>query len=179
MFDEAFLAKHEEKMKNIRARKMLDAVSMADPVKPLGFLKIKAGKITVAKDLPCPLEEEEQVTLAQFLDLLFWDQWCHIPNGGMRPSSTYTDKQGVDHRFSVEAKKMQAQGVKKGVPDVFIFRPVNGAPGVVVELKRQRGGVVSSYQQKWLQMLKSFGWITFVAQGADEAIKFIRATYKI
>lgn len=127
------------------------------------------------KDLPCPLEEAEQVTLAQFLDLMFWDQWCHVPNGGMRPSSE--DKDGK--RFSVEAKKMQAQGVKKGVPDVLIFRPVKGATGVVVELKRKKGGIVSPEQKKWLEMLSGFGWICRVCCGADEAIKFVRETYGI
>ena len=127
------------------------------------------------KDLPCPLEEAEQVTLAQFLDLMFRDQWFHVGNGGMRPSSFDTDGK----RFSVEAKKLKAQGVKSGVPDVFIVRPVKGAPGVVVELKRVKGGVVSEDQQKWLKTLTGFGWICYVARGADEAIKFVRETYGI
>ena len=93
----------------------------------------------------------------------------------MRPSSFDVDGK----RFSVEAKKMQAQGVKKGIPDVFIFRPVKGAPGVVVELKRKKGGVVSDDQKKWLKTLAGFGWICYVAKGADEAIKFVRDCYGI
>ena len=127
------------------------------------------------KDLPCPLEEEEQEVLAQFLDLFFFDNWCHIPNGGMRPSSF--DKDGT--RFSVEAAKLRRQGVKKGIPDNFIFRPVKGAPGVVIELKRIKGGSVSDDQKKWLKTLSGFGWITYVAKGADDAINFVRATYGI
>jgi hypothetical protein len=132
-------------------------------------------KTILPNELPCPLEEAEQVTLAQFLDLMFRDQWCHIPNGGMRPSSF--DKDGK--RFSVEAKKMKNQGVKSGVPDVFIFRPVKGALGVAVELKRRKGGVVSDDQKKWLKTLSDFGWITFVAHGSDAGIKFIRETYNL
>jgi hypothetical protein len=133
------------------------------------------AKVKKVKELPCPLEEAEQVALAQFLDLYFWDQWAHIPNGGMRPSSEGKDGK----RFSVEAKKLKAQGVKSGLPDVFIFRPVKGAPGVVVELKRVRGGVVSPDQKKWLKTLSDFGWICYVAKGADDAIKFVREQYGI
>jgi hypothetical protein len=133
------------------------------------------AKKVYAKELPCPLEEAEQVALAQFLDLYFWDQWAHIPNGGMRPSSE--DKDG--RRFSVEAKKLKAQGVKKGVPDNFIFRPVKGAFGVVVELKRVRGGVVSPDQKKWLKTLAEFGWICYVARGAEDGIRFVREQYGI
>lgn len=128
-----------------------------------------------AQPLPCLKEEREQEILAQFLDLKFYEQWFHVPNGGARPSRE--DKAGK--RFSVESQKMRRQGVKKGVPDNFIMRPVRGAPGVVVELKRVRGGTVSPEQKKWLATLQSFGWITHVAKGADDAIKFVREVYGI
>jgi hypothetical protein len=160
-FDEEFVRKHEAKMAGIRGKAAVPAVPKCKTILP--------------QDLPCPLEEAEQVTLAQFLDLMFKDQWAHWPNGGMRPSSF--DKDGK--RFSVEAKKLKAQGLKSGLPDVFIFRPVKGAPGVVVELKRRKGGIVSDDQKKWLKTLSEFGWITFVAHGADAGIKFIRETYNI
>lgn len=162
-FDEEFVRNHQEKMAGIRNK---DAVP-AEPQK-------KVLTKTVNK-IPCPLEEQEQVTLAQFLDLMFWDQWFHVGNGGMRPSSFDTDGK----RFSVEAKKLKDQGVKSGVPDVFIIRPVKGSPGVVVELKRVRGGTVSDDQKKWLKTLSDFGWICYVAHGSGDAIKFIRETYSI
>ena len=160
-FDEEFVRKHEEKMAGIRGKAAVPAVPKRKTILP--------------QDLPCPLEEVEQVTLAQFLDLMFRDQWFHVPNGGMRPSSF----DGDGKRFSVEAKKMKDQGVKKGVPDVFILRPVKGVPGVVVELKRRKGGVVSDDQKKWIKTLSEFGWITFIAHGSDSAIQFVRETYGI
>lgn len=122
-------------------------------------------KTILPKDLPCPLEEEEQVTLAQFLDLMFWEQWFHVPMGGLRNKA--------------EGGKLKAQGAKAGIPDNWIVRPVKGAPGVVVELKRVKGGVVSEDQKKWLKTLAGFGWICRVCAGADEAIKFVRNTYGI
>jgi hypothetical protein len=127
-------------------------------------------------EFPCPKEEEEQVALAQFLDLMFWDEWFHVPNGGMRPSSF--DKDGK--RFSVEAAKMKKQGVKTGIPDVWIIRPTpSGAPGVVIELKRIKGGVVSEDQKKWLKTLENFGWVCYVGKGAEKSIQFIKEIYKI
>lgn len=144
-------------------------------VKKAGASKRVLAPSILPSDLPCPLEEVEQVTLAQFLDLMMPGDWFHVPNGGIRPSKE--DKNGV--RVSVEAKKMKAQGVKKGVPDVWIIRPIMGAPGVVIELKRRKGGTVSPEQKEWLERLKSYNWIIYVAKGADEAIQFVRDTYGI
>ena len=52
-----------------------------------------------------PTEEQEQVTLAHWLDL-HKIAWFHPPNGG--------------HRNVIVGRKLKAQGVKRGVPDVMI-----------------------------------------------------------
>ena len=110
-------------------------------------------------------EEIEQCALARWLDEHFSGEWFHVPNGG--------------HRNVIVGKKLKAQGVKRGVPDNFIIRPTKEAPGVVVELKRIRGGVVSDDQKKWLGTLSDFGWICRVCCGSNEAIRFVRETYDI
>jgi hypothetical protein len=109
----------------------------------------------------CPTEYEEQIKLAEYLDMKNY-VWCHVPNGG--------------NRDIVTGAKMKKQGVKPGVPDNFIFNLPKKYPnykGVVIELKRQQGGRVRKSQKRWLRKLNKLGWITKVAQGADEAIDFL------
>ena len=55
--------------------------------------------------LNCPKEYNEQVTLAEYLDLKGYC-WCHVPNGG--------------NRSAVTGARMKKQGTKRGVPDNFI-----------------------------------------------------------
>lgn len=112
-----------------------------------------------------PKEEKEQEDLARFLDFKFPGEWFHVPNEG---------KKAIGYHM-----KMKLQGLKSGVPDNFIMRPVRGCPGVVIELKRVKGGNVSPEQKTWLETLKSFGWITRVSKGADDAIRFVMEVYGI
>src|SRR6056297_1258985 len=88
-----------------------------------------------------PTEYQEQCKLAEYLDMK-GHCWIHVPNGGNRDA-----KNGA---------KMKKQGVKPGVPDVLIFDVPdndNCHKGIAIELKRQKGGRVSKYQDKWLGML--------------------------
>jgi len=114
----------------------------------------------------CPKEDAEQVSLAQFLDLMFWDEWFHSPNEG---------KKTIGYHM-----KMKRQGLKSGIPDVLLFRPTpSGAPGVAIELKRIKSGTVSVDQKKWLKTLENFGWVCYVGLGATASIQFIKEIYGI
>ena len=111
-----------------------------------------------------PTEAEEQATLFSWaamnsarnpeLRLMF-----HIPNGGARKPS--------------EAARFKAEGVKPGVPDIFL--PVARAPfhGLFIELKRQKGGKISEHQKKWIEDLLRQGYMTVVACGWKEASEYI------
>lgn len=81
-----------------------------------------------------------------------------IPNGGFRHITT--------------AKKLQREGVKSGVPDLFIpvIRPQYG--GMFLEMKR-KGGKLSDVQKFWLNQLEEEGYRVKVAFSVDEAIKAI------
>ena len=108
-----------------------------------------------------PPEETEQRVLAQWLDM-HKINWFHPPNGG--------------HRNVVVAKKLKAQGVKRGVPDVMIVDRPPANPknvGVAIELKRRKGGSLTKEQKRWLRILSEKGWAVAVCRGADEAIKFL------
>lgn len=111
-----------------------------------------------------PTEGEEQATLFSWaqmksgkypeLRLLF-----HIPNGGERSKS--------------EAARFKAEGVKPGVPDLFLPAARYPWNGLFVELKRQKGGRVSDAQRLWLTALEGEGYRVAVACGWQEAAQII------
>lgn len=75
-----------------------------------------------------------------------------IPNGGWRDIKT--------------AARLKAEGVTKGVPDLFIpeWR-------FWIEMKRQKGGVASDEQKDWLVYLNSIRYTAVVCRGADDAMQ--------
>jgi len=80
------------------------------------------------------------------------------------PSSTYTKYWSIK-------KKNTAMGVRPGIPDMLIVFPDSI---LFLELKREKGGVVSAYQQEWLDALTATGRVTArVARGWAEAQEII------
>jgi hypothetical protein len=110
-----------------------------------------------------PYEESEQRLVAKVLDAQGLD-WFHVPNGG--------------GRWSGEGGKLKAQGVKKGVPDIVVMENPKAPgfqhhPGVVIELKRIKGGTVSEEQKKWLGIFKRQGFYSGIAKGHMEVIDIL------
>ena len=115
--------------------------------------------------LTVPLEDAEQRIIFQWaametaahpeLGLLY-----AIPNGGKRAIKT--------------AIALKAQGVKSGVPDMCLPVSRGGYHGLYIELKRQKGGVVSETQKSWLTALAEQGYKAVVCKGAEEAIRTIK-----
>jgi hypothetical protein len=103
-------------------------------------------------------EHEEQKVVAEYLDMT-GVLWYAVPNGSLRNV--------------VVAKKLKAEGVKPGVPDIVIAEPSGGYHGLYVELKRKKGGCISGNQKKWIDKLGSRGYLAVVCRGADEAISVI------
>ena len=81
-----------------------------------------------------------------------------IPNGGER------------HLFV--AKKMQAEGLKAGVPDLFIPVSRNGFHGLFIEMKKP-AGKISDIQQQWLNQLAILGYFAYCCHSSNEAIDLI------
>lgn len=114
--------------------------------------------------IPCPQESAEQKALFQWaahatrtrpeLARLF-----AIPNGGSR--------------HPIEAANLKAQGVKAGVPDMFLPVARGGYHGLWIELKRQRGGRASTEQLDWLAALTEQGYRASICNGWDEARRLI------
>lgn len=104
-------------------------------------------------------ESEEQQFLFQWanmmskryreLSLLF-----HIPNGGARSKAT--------------AGKLKAEGVKTGVPDMFLPVARGGYHGLFIELKVKPNKTTEN-QDIWIAELKKQGYAVEVCYGWREA----------
>lgn len=83
-----------------------------------------------------------------------------IPNGGKRNPR--------------EAARLKAQGVRAGVPDIFLAYPKAGHSGLFIELKRpivkgEAKPTVSDEQKLWLLRMTEAGYKTAVCYGWHEA----------
>jgi hypothetical protein len=105
-----------------------------------------------------PSEEHEQIvfiTRVRFLYPLLANNVMAIPNGGWRNKA--------------QAALLKRAGVLRGAPDLLIALVRKEWPGLFIEMKRVKGGVVSPDQKIVHQALRSAGYKVEVAQGADMA----------
>lgn len=102
------------------------------------------------------LEHQEQKALIE---------WCEykgypynlifaIPNGGKRHKAV--------------AVKLKKEGVKSGVPDLFLPVPAMSYCGLFIEMKSKKGKVTDN-QKKWIKTLIKQGFIADTCYGFDEA----------
>lgn len=107
------------------------------------------------------LEHTEQVNLIKW-----WSLACHkygldervlfaIPNGG--------------ERNVIVAARLKAEGVRSGVPDLFLACGHNSYNGLFIEMKKAKGGRVSDNQKSFIELLKERGYATAVCHGWAEA----------
>ncbi|MFQ1083773.1 VRR-NUC domain-containing protein [Bordetella trematum] len=78
----------------------------------------------------------------------------HVPNGGQR--------------HAVVAAKLKAQGVRAGVPDLFLPVQRAGCPGLWIEMKTTKGSLRDS-QKDWIAYLDAAGYRVSVCRSFDEA----------
>lgn len=78
-----------------------------------------------------------------------------IPNGGSR--------------HPVEAMHLKAQGVKAGIPDIFLPVARRGFHGLYIEMKRRKGGRVSVEQKRMILALNEQGYKAVVCAGWEQA----------
>lgn len=110
-------------------------------------------------------EHGEQVALIQWcavnvarmpeLDLLL-----AIPNGG--------------HRHKAVAGKLKAEGVRRGIPDLFMPIARNGYYGLFIEMKIP-GGHLSPEQVEWREKLETRGYQVVTCYGFEAARDQIKA----
>ena len=118
----------------------------------------------VPKKIPCPSEEEEQITLFNWARMQEHKhpelKWMHaIPNGGQRSKP--------------EAARMKAGGVKPGVSDIFLPAARGKYHGLYIELKKLRGGRARDEQIDFIADMLKEGYYAAVKRGWQEASKLI------
>ena len=105
------------------------------------------------------LEHEEQVGLFEWIDRMetaypLLGLAFAIPNGGFRHITT--------------AKKLKAEGVRAGVPDVFLAYPSSFAHGLFIEMKVGKNKPTEN-QLKWHEKLRAVGYHVAVCYSWTEA----------
>jgi hypothetical protein len=86
-----------------------------------------------------------------------------IPNGGKLP---YTRR--GKHVFSPERLKLVKEGLKQGVPDLFLAFPSKFFFGLFIEMKFGKNKPTTE-QVWWLQELALQGYATAIAYSFEEA----------
>lgn len=81
-----------------------------------------------------------------------------VPNGGMRNKAT--------------AGKLRAEGVKSGVPDLFLSVPATPYHGLYLELKA-KGNTASPDQRRWLLNLSAQGYKCAVVNDMGTALRIV------
>ena len=110
-----------------------------------------------------PLESQEQEWLCA------WLRAKNIPHYAI-PNSQ--DMSGVNRVHARNAMaKLKRQGLQPGFPDICVLLP-NFA--LYIELKRQKGGVVSEKQAEWYKAINSLPYAkAVICRGFGEAVDVI------
>jgi len=103
-------------------------------------------------------EEHEQTKVCVYLAKRGLPYFC-IPNGG---------KRGM-----FEAMRLKRSGVMAGIPDLMIPIACGKWHGLFLEMKKEKGGVVSEAQKYWIGILREQNYKVEVCHGADHAINEI------
>lgn len=107
-----------------------------------------------------PTESDEQKLLFE------WIEWAkvkypelalcyHVVNEGRRSYAT--------------GRRMVAEGLRKGVPDICLPVPNMRYTALYIELKRKNGGRLSNEQRGWIDALNRVGNLAVVCHGFEEA----------
>lgn len=111
-----------------------------------------------------PKEYDEQIAVFE------WLKWSKLPGADM----AYATLNGVRLPIGL-ARKMKRAGLCAGPPDINIDVARHGFHGLRVEMKREKGGVLSEAQQAWHIRLQEEGYLVVVAAGAALAVSAIKS----
>lgn len=115
-------------------------------------------------NMPKPREHAEQKALFAWWRVQHKDiahLMFAIPNGGARTART--------------GAMLKDEGVRAGVPDIFLAMPAGGYHGLWIEMKRRAGRPASQEQAFMLAAFRSQGYDTATCYGWDEAREKIQS----
>lgn len=85
-----------------------------------------------------------------------------IPNGGVRGGSQL--------QRIINGKKLKNEGVKSGVPDIFLPYPTKGYHGLFIEMK-VKPNKTSENQKKFINFLLRRNYLAIICYSHEEAIQ--------
>ena len=140
----------------------------SQPLEAAELLEIASAAVSSEPFARIPLiesEHHEQVKLFRWAEQNL-DKWngvlaymFAIPNGG--------------HRHPATAGKMKAEGVKRGVPDIFLPHAIGKYHGLFVEMK-VKSNKPSCQQREFIARLLDQGYKVVVCYSCQEAIEKIK-----
>jgi hypothetical protein len=130
------------------------------PVKAAGKPQERRKRPSAPTPRPAPSEHAEQAALIAWADghagqVPALGLLLAIPNGARTSMSV--------------ARRLKAEGLRKGCPDLFLAQPARGFCGLWLEMKRTRGGRVAPEQRQWHTALLAAGYDVRVCRGWVEA----------
>ena len=109
-----------------------------------------------------PTESQEQIAVIKWADSNpeIRGRLMAIPNGA--------------NKSPAAAAKFKREGLRPGVPDLFLPIARQGFYGLWIEMKRIKGGKLSNVQTDWINYLRYENYAAYCREGADEAILTIK-----
>lgn len=111
------------------------------------------------KNADVPLEEDDQVALIKW-----FDDWAPAELQGRLAASS-----GGARMAMKTAVRQKRAGSRKGYPDLQLLVPHGGYHGLVIEMKRTRGGRIEPEQLEWLEWFAAMGYRAVVCKGFEAA----------
>lgn len=114
-----------------------------------------------------PTEGDEGVCLLQWASVIRYQQFrlsdilIMIPNG--------TKLFGTPKERAIQMSRMKRLGFRPGVFDYLLPVSRPPYPGLFLELKRTRGGIVSSAQAVFKLDMEALGWKCVICEGWESA----------
>jgi len=115
-----------------------------------------------------PTEHKEQTLffnwcLKHQLEYAFVNMIFSIPNGA--------------NFDAIRGKLLKDEGLRAGIPDMFLPVPQGKFHGMFIEMKVRKGGNVSPKQKAWMNALTEQGYLCVVAKGFQEAREHVIRYY--
>lgn len=107
-----------------------------------------------------PTEAQEQTALFQ---------WAAMMQGRIPELALLHSVPNGGSRHPIEAVHLKQQGVKPGIPDIFLPCARGQYHGLYIEMKRRKGGRVSVEQKKMILALQAQGYKAEVCRGWEDA----------
>lgn len=101
--------------------------------------------------------------------------WCHAHEPiDSRLGSIFAIPNGLWAKNAGSARKAKAEGLKKGVPDLFLAVAGSGSHGLFIEMKKTGKSQTTIEQKQWLANLAAAGYACEICRGHAAAIDIIK-----